>query len=376
MSSRCCTMTSSMTTQRFQRHAARQWPGLRNVVRTMLALTLLTTALPVRAQSVSELSAKLAAASAESTLDAADLAPWHLRLQVDLLAADGQKPAAGTIEMWWQKPHFYRVQYAFPEYTATFLKKGSNSYSTPGQGSAPVVLMEALNQVVNPVTVSEAEKSEQPQVRRKQFGNSKLDCIMLSKPFKPNADSHIHLPEQVPLGLFPTYCFAQDSPALRVSFSLGSQAIVNNSIGLFQKKNVATSSSLYENGQIVANSRILLLRSGEATPETLLDPSPDLVLVPPASDVPGEKVAMTVLHKKPPVYPQSAKLNHISGSVEIKVVIDRNGKVQHLRLLSAPDGDLALAALAAVRTWTYKPYLVDGAPVDVISNVTVKFEIR
>jgi protein TonB len=44
-----------------------------------------------------------------------------------------------------------------------------------------------------------------------------------------------------------------------------------------------------------------------------------------------------------------------------------------MKLISTPDPDLAIAALAAVRQWTYKPYLLNGEPTELQTTITVNF---
>lgn len=56
--------------------------------------------------------------------------------------------------------------------------------------------------------------------------------------------------------------------------------------------------------------------------------------------------------------------------------IGRDGRIHALKVISSPDADLAIASLAAVRQWTYKPYLFNGMPVDVNTLITVNFDIR
>jgi protein TonB len=73
-----------------------------------------------------------------------------------------------------------------------------------------------------------------------------------------------------------------------------------------------------------------------------------------------------------PVYPDAARADHIQGRVLLQAVINENGFVGHLHVL---DGDPALrrAALDAVSTWHYRPYLVDGTPVAVTTTIPVDF---
>ncbi len=86
-------------------------------------------------------------------------------------------------------------------------------------------------------------------------------------------------------------------------------------------------------------------------------------------------MARKALTQKAPVYPQAAKEHRASGSVVIRVLIGRDGRIRSMALVTTPDPDLAIAALAAVRSWTYEPYLLNGQPTEVDTIITVNFHL-
>jgi protein TonB len=75
-----------------------------------------------------------------------------------------------------------------------------------------------------------------------------------------------------------------------------------------------------------------------------------------------------------PVYPELARRAHIEGKVVLECVIDTDGRVTDLRVVSGPPL-LTGAALDAVRTWVYTPTTLNGQPIRVILTVTVKFAL-
>jgi protein TonB len=81
-----------------------------------------------------------------------------------------------------------------------------------------------------------------------------------------------------------------------------------------------------------------------------------------------------LIQKTSPVYPQIAREARVSGTVVIQATISRTGELQNLRAVSGPTM-LRQAALDAVKTWRYKPYLLDGQPVDVDTTVSVNFSL-
>ncbi|MGD0508131.1 MAG: energy transducer TonB [Terriglobales bacterium] len=78
--------------------------------------------------------------------------------------------------------------------------------------------------------------------------------------------------------------------------------------------------------------------------------------------------------KVPPQYPDDAKQARIQGQVVLTAVIDKNGDVENLTLVSGHPL-LAPAAIEAVKQWKYKPYLLNGQPVAVETQVTVSFQL-
>jgi TonB family protein len=81
-----------------------------------------------------------------------------------------------------------------------------------------------------------------------------------------------------------------------------------------------------------------------------------------------------LIQKTPPVYPAIAKSARVSGTVIIQATISKAGSVKDARVLSGP-AMLRQAALAAVQTWRYKPYMLDNAPTEVETTVNVTFSL-
>ena len=88
--------------------------------------------------------------------------------------------------------------------------------------------------------------------------------------------------------------------------------------------------------------------------------------------VAGGVMAGNILTKVNPVYPQDAKDAKISGAVVMKAVIDKEGKIANLQVVSGPK-ELQRASIDAVRQWTYKPYLLNGQPTEVETMIQVTY---
>jgi TonB family protein len=75
-----------------------------------------------------------------------------------------------------------------------------------------------------------------------------------------------------------------------------------------------------------------------------------------------------------PVYPQDLKESRVSGNVDFTAIIGRDGRIISLTPLSSPNPEFTEAAIAAVKQWTYKPYLLNGSPVEIQTVITVVFQ--
>jgi TonB family protein len=76
-----------------------------------------------------------------------------------------------------------------------------------------------------------------------------------------------------------------------------------------------------------------------------------------------------------PKYPPVARNNRIEGNVALEVTISKTGSIETLHVINGPQ-PLRGAAVDAVRYWRYKPYSVDGRPVEVITTVNVHFTLK
>jgi len=85
--------------------------------------------------------------------------------------------------------------------------------------------------------------------------------------------------------------------------------------------------------------------------------------------VSGGKIVKSVK----PVYPPEVTAKAIAEGVVVKLTIDKQGVPRDLRVTKG-DPVLAKAALEALRQWRWKPYQLNGEPVEVESSVYIKFD--
>jgi TonB family protein len=81
-----------------------------------------------------------------------------------------------------------------------------------------------------------------------------------------------------------------------------------------------------------------------------------------------------LISKPDPIYPEIAKAAHVQGAVLLHAIVSKTGAVEALNVISGA-AMLQQSSMEAVRQWKYKPYLLNGEPVEVDTTVTVTYTI-
>jgi TonB family protein len=113
------------------------------------------------------------------------------------------------------------------------------------------------------------------------------------------------------------------------------------------------------------SSEARFLAEASAAPETLATPI----------KVPANVTAASIVTQTMPEYPEKARAGSIQGEVVLHAIIDKEGKISEVQVLSGDDV-LAQSALQAVRQWRYKPMRVDGEAKEVDTTITLTFSLK
>jgi len=97
----------------------------------------------------------------------------------------------------------------------------------------------------------------------------------------------------------------------------------------------------------------------------------------PAAPIPvgGDVKAAKLIKSVQPVYPQMAKSQHVSGNVQIDALVDAEGNVSAMKVISGP-ALLRDAALQSVKQWKYQPAELNGQPTSMHLTVTLQFRAQ
>ena len=90
--------------------------------------------------------------------------------------------------------------------------------------------------------------------------------------------------------------------------------------------------------------------------------------------VDAQALSAKLIHQVKPVYPPEAREKGIEGAVQFEILVDEDGQVGEVQVLSG-NALLVSSAYEAVRQWRYEPFLLDGKPVKAKGGVTVAFTL-
>jgi TonB family protein len=91
----------------------------------------------------------------------------------------------------------------------------------------------------------------------------------------------------------------------------------------------------------------------------------------------GNVQAVKLVSKTDPKYPPGCKTEGIQGSVLMRATISREGEIMNLEVLNQlVDSRLVEAAVQAVQQWRYQPTLLNGNPIEVVTEIDVNFVLQ
>jgi outer membrane biosynthesis protein TonB len=87
---------------------------------------------------------------------------------------------------------------------------------------------------------------------------------------------------------------------------------------------------------------------------------------------PTQLIPAKLIHRVEPNFPEFARTGGIAGPILLSAIIGKDGRLKNIRLVSGNNA-LALEAFRAMREWRYKPYLLDGKPIEAETRIVIDF---
>ena len=155
--------------------------------------------------------------------------------------------------------------------------------------------------------------------------------------------------------------------AAAMSHQLSAPSRIPNDLKMLAGKEASPSSGFSAAGMEGMSSNGANVFGGQSGPKVKVE-APKKVNI-------SAGIAVGLLTKKTaPVYPPIARSAHVSGTVVLQATISKTGSVENLHVVNGPVM-LRQSAQDAVRTWRFRPYLLDGEPVEVETTVNVTFAL-
>jgi TonB family protein len=300
--------------------------------------------------------------------------PWHMKAMYQTFDADGKPEHLGIFEEWWAGTKQYKVSYSSPDFQQTIYENGTTRLST-GDGGWPPMQAEIVKEyLLQPLPSADFVAQPHYEVQHRKLGQVPLTCMQPGK-LPPELAKDAAM-QDAPAGVgpvLPTTCFSEGLAAVRVEIQEnGLIALFNNIVqidGHYAAKQIVITDG---NTQFVSLN-VMTLEFPASIPEAELTPPVTAVTDPPLSVKAGVMVGRRIGGDSVP-YPKAAKSQHIEGLVLLSAVIDTKGSIADLRVIAGPKA-LRDAVVDAVKTWKYQPYLLNGKPVEVQTQINVIFTL-
>lgn len=312
------------------------------------------TALPADPKELMLLAAKV------NNLTESDMPPWHLKATYKLLDEKGNTTDQGTYEESWASPTKFKCTFTGAAYTQTDYGTDKGVLRSGSRQDLAELLLYVRREFANGLPSKQEIANETLSLQKIETNGTSLSCLHVTAPI---ADQGF------------TYCLDANKPILRISTKVGQplQAI-HNRILEFQGHSIAGDLDFIRDGKPVLTAHLENIEALSPLNEADFTPTSDAVLLPRRVRITAGMPAPVLLKHQFPLYPAGAKRVGVAGTVVIRVVIDIDGRVSNLSIVSGPP-ELQQAAMDAVRTWQYKPYLMNGEPVEVLMTIHVAFTL-
>lgn len=296
--------------------------------------------------------------------------PFYLRFRYKTYDAYGKPTGEGIGEYTWIKHQVWHEKFAENGRVWEFWKTEKGSYTPKGQignNSYPASLI--LTQYFHPLGDDKGNRAVPPYFGKMTFGQTSLSCFSSKAKAAPlGVETEYHQEDGSSTDLIRA-CTVPDKPFLLLR--QGDYNVFFEQDAVFAHRIVAKRILIRDGADPVADVDLELLRAPDAEQIHSIEPPVDALF---EAVKPGVAyIPSRLLKKVDPKYPPISRQKSLQGTVRIAATIGVDGKLKNLEVLHSPAPDLSFAAIGAVEQWMYTPYLADGKPIEVSTQVNVTF---
>lgn len=298
----------------------------------------------------------LAKAARTSTLTAPGAKPFHLKLS----AADsrGNSPELkADLEVWWAAPDKWRRELKSPVFSQTAAQDGTHYFESNSSDYLPFWLHELIQESVDPIP--------EAQLKDVDADWSKSGCGKWETEYSRDAEK---------ISVYNSVCFNSNGTAREIFTQPLGVAFADYKS--FSGKEVARSLTVWPGGRSEVKAKVTLLEP--------LKPDDSLFTIPNDTGLPSRLRFLSVPEsalqpvKQANTLPDWPVVHNFpaAGLISINVKIDRDGAIREVGTAISRNVVVNDAAVAQIRNWRFKSYLVDGFPVQVSTNITLHFDAK
>lgn len=294
--------------------------------------------------------------------------PWHLKASYTILDENGTPKDQGTFEELWASPTHFKRSITGQNYTREefWTEKGVVFTGSAAQETPRAQILEMEREFVTPVPDTAKAANLQFEAKPLDLGTMHLSCLQAS-----------FYASSLPDGVWGrSFCISAERLALRISSNgFAHTQYIHNHLVSFQGRFVAGDLLLKHDGKSVFTAHLESIEPLAATESALLQaPADAKPLEIMRVNIAGGVAAGMLLKKIAPDYPPIAYAARVSGTVVLQALIGKDGLLKDLKVVSGP-AMLQQSAMDAVKQWVYRPYLLGGNPVEVVTTINVIFTL-
>ncbi len=291
-----------------------------------------------------------------STLEWLYTQPFVLKIEFRVYDLQGNPVESGTAqESWGPDPtRYFRVD-------APSLKEGSESAGIPyppSHSRESFLVHQALEAIVRPFPKTLKRTSFAMDQFQQEQGGLTTDCFVLVPPSSRQADT-------------PTYCTDSEN-RLKLLESMETYVAERKNFRKYHFHEVPIDLTISYGGRLALSAHVIelddVMSPADARPAAMTKRDTPTI----SADV----IAGQRLNRPDPKFPKQAKKQHIKGVVVLAARITKQGAMSELEIIASPDPILSNSALEAVGKWTFKPYLLNGEPIELDTVVAVNYHIK
>lgn len=304
---------------------------------------------------------RLALAEKVNGLHGMDI-PWHLKATYEVFSTDGPASDAGTYEEWRVSENKYRVALHSPSLSVEEYGTDHGVFRA-GQSDWPREPLSAITDMIARPAFPHISEDTVFENYQQKFGAKEVPCTAVKKRNFPAT-----------LKNSPSFCFAPTNAVLLLASSPDAVIqTVYEHVRSLRGHYLAYDVKQYLDKKLWLTIHVETLEGlGRAGLSALTVPASALPVTP-RIRLP-QQAPDRLLSKVTPVYPLSARLHQFQGTVVLDALIDKEGHVAWQRVLAGPVA-LQQPSVDAVKQWVYKPYMLNGRPAEVETQITFVFDL-